>query len=76
MQRVAFNTDLILRDMAEQGLNAADLARRTDPEVAKSSVTRFLNGEHQTARMAKLISKALGRSVRRYLPPAGQEVHS
>jgi plasmid maintenance system antidote protein VapI len=68
MQRVAFNVGLMLEDMAVKGLTASDVAALTKPPVAKSSVTRFLNGQHQTPRMAKLIARALGyTTARRYI---------
>lgn len=66
MQRAfTFDVDLMQRDMAERGWQSTDMAHRAD--CAVSTVTRFLRGEYQTPRTAKKLSKALGRSVRRYL---------
>lgn len=53
--------------MAGKGWQPVDLARKCRPPVAASSVTRFFSGEHQTARMAKRLSKALGHAPDYYL---------
>lgn len=58
-------------DMNAKGWQPADLADRA--EVARSTVTRFLNGESQTARVAKTLAETLGYSVRRYLIPESGE---
>lgn len=50
--------------MTDKGWNAAELARRL--KVATSTVTRFLNGSHQTARILKRIAKKLGHEPNRY----------
>lgn len=60
-----FNADLMEQDLTERGWLPADLARKA--KVSHMSVSRFLSGERQTARMAKKLATALGRSVRRYL---------
>lgn len=59
-----YDARLMADDMGEKGWNSVDLARRAD--VAISTVTRFLRGEHQTGKTAKKLAEALGRSVRRY----------
>lgn len=66
MQRTAqFDTALMQHDMAARGWQPADLADRA--QVARSTVSRFLSGELQTARTAKKLATALGHSLRRYL---------
>lgn len=67
MQRVVrYNVVLLQRDMAERGWQPTDLAARAG--VATSTVTRFLNGEFQTAKTAMKLAHALGReTTRRYL---------
>lgn len=67
MQQIEFNGQLMAEDMAAAGWIAKDLAGRVRPRVAVSTVTRFLRGERQTARIAKRLSRALGYDVRRYL---------
>jgi hypothetical protein len=62
---VAFDTDRIEADMAVKGWLRSDLAARAN--VSPMTVTRFMRGEFQTARTAKKLAKALGRSVRHYL---------
>lgn len=54
-------------DMVAKGWQPVDLA--TKAGVAPSSVTRFFSGEFQTPRMAKRLSKALGRGPAYYLMP-------
>lgn len=63
--RPSYNVSLIRQDLAEKGWLPSHLARRA--RVSDMAVYRFLNGEHQTAPMAKKLAKALGRSVKRYL---------
>jgi plasmid maintenance system antidote protein VapI len=65
MQQIEFNTALLAEDLASKGWSSTDLARCAD--VAVSTVTRFMNGTHQTAPTAKKLATALGRSVRRYI---------
>jgi transcriptional regulator with XRE-family HTH domain len=65
MERVQYDVRLMAEDMAAKGWLASDVAGRVG--VAVSTVTRFLNGEHQSAPMLKRISKVLGRSPRRYI---------
>jgi transcriptional regulator with XRE-family HTH domain len=74
--KVRFDGVLMSADIAAKGWQPADLAERT--EVARSSVSRFLSGESQTARMAKKFAQALGQPVRRYVISAdgGQEIES
>lgn len=62
---VRYNTSLMRQDMAAKGWQPQDLAEKA--ELVPSTLSRFLNGHHQTARTAKKISTALGYSVRRYL---------
>ena len=52
-------------DIAAKGWQMVDLARKAG--VAGSSVGRFIGGEHQTARMAKKLSRALGKPADHYL---------
>ena len=52
-------------DMALRGWLPTDLARSSG--VSDMTVSRFLKGEHQTARTADKLAKALGYTVRRYL---------
>jgi transcriptional regulator with XRE-family HTH domain len=62
---VTYDVDKLLRDMAARGWIARDLARAAG--VSDMAVSRFLNGEIRTPRMAKKFADALGYSVRRYL---------
>lgn len=62
---VRFNTQRMAEDMAMKGWTKLDLATRA--RVADMTVIRFLRGEHQTAKTAHKLSKALGHSIRRYL---------
>lgn len=52
-------------DLAAKGWQPVDLARKAG--VAASTVGRFIAGEHQTARMAKRLSRALGKPADYYL---------
>lgn len=65
MQRVTFRTGLVVEDMTALGWQSIDLARRC--QVAPSTVTRFLSGQRQTARVAAKIAKALRRPIERYV---------
>lgn len=67
MSRIQFDGDRLAEDLALRGWTARRLAAQCDPPVAVSTVTRFLNGQSQTAQMAKRFADALGYSVRRYL---------
>lgn len=60
-----YDVDRIRRDIAAKGWLPVDLARRA--KVNPASVTRFLSGEFQTPRMAKRLSKALGKGPAHYL---------
>jgi len=60
-----YDVDRMQRDMVAKGWQSIGLARRA--AVAPSSVTRFFSGEFQTPRMAKRLSKALGRGAAYYL---------
>lgn len=62
---VRFNARLLAEDMAAAGLGKLDLAKRAG--VSDMTVIRFLRAERQTARTAKKLAKALGKSVRRYI---------
>lgn len=55
----------MLDDMADLGLQPAEVARRAG--LHKSTVSRFLDGDFRTAPTAKRIAEALGHSVRRYV---------
>lgn len=63
--KLEFDAQLMLEDMASQGLTNLALARRAG--VADMTVLRFLRAERQTGPTAYKLSKALGYSVRRYL---------
>lgn len=65
MQTVSYDVERMQRDMAAKGWQPVDLARKAN--VAASSVTRFFSGEFQTPRMAKRLSKALGRGAAFYM---------
>lgn len=66
MQRTTrFDVARMREDLDAKGWQPADLADRAG--VARSTVGRFLNGESQTARMAKRLAETLGYSIRRYL---------
>lgn len=54
----------MVADMALKGWAATDLARAA--QVSDMSVTRFMRGDTQTARMADKLARALGYSPRRY----------
>ena len=60
-----YDVALLRQDMTAKGWLPIDLARKA--EVSHMTVSRFLSGERQTARMAKKLASALGQSVRRYL---------
>lgn len=63
--RVAYDTVLMAEDMAVKGWLGSDLAREAG--VSTMAVSRFLRCERQTARMAKRLSRALGKPISRYL---------
>lgn len=66
MQRITrYDVSRMAGDVAAKGWQPIDLARKAG--VAASTVTRFLRGEHQTPRMAKRLSKALGQAADHYL---------
>ncbi|HYE86529.1 MAG TPA: helix-turn-helix transcriptional regulator [Vicinamibacterales bacterium] len=67
-----YDVGRLLDDIALRGWQPADLADRAG--VARSTVSRFLSGDFQTARTAKKLADALGYSVRRYLVTAGKAV--
>lgn len=73
-QTFRFDVALMQQDMAVKGWQPADLAATA--ELVPSTLSRFLNGRHQTARIAKRIAKALGQPLKRYVVPvdATQEV--
>lgn len=54
-------------DMAAQGMDVAELARKS--RLSGRTVYRFINNEVQSLRAAKAIAKGLGYSVKRYLLP-------
>ena len=62
---VRFDIRLLREDMVARGWLATDLARAA--EVSDMTVTRFLRGQHQTARTAKKLADAFGFPVRRYM---------
>lgn len=63
--RPVYDVAKLTDDMTAKGWIATDLAKKA--AVSDMSVSRFLRGERQTARMAKRLASALGHSVRRYL---------
>ena len=71
-QAVQFDVARMQQDLAAKGWQPTDLADRA--KVARSTVSRFLNGEFQTARMAKRLANALGYSVRRYIVATEERV--
>jgi transcriptional regulator with XRE-family HTH domain len=60
-----YNVALMRDDQDRRGLNAVAFARRA--RVSHMTVLRFLNGQHQTAKTAKKLARALGHDVDRYL---------
>jgi len=54
-------------DMAALGFQPVDVARRCRPPISPSTLTRFLKGTHQTARVAKRIARVLKHTVEDYL---------
>jgi len=65
---VEYDLTLLRADCAAKGWDAKDLAARAG--VSKMRVSRFFDGSFQTAKTAKALADALGRSVRRYILPA------
>lgn len=63
--QVEFDARRMAEDMAIKNWTKLDLAKRA--RVADMTVIRFLRGEHQTAKTAHKLARALGYSVRRYL---------
>lgn len=62
---VRYDVPKMQADMAEKGWLPTDLARQAG--VSDMTVSRFLSGERRNPRTAKLLAKALGRAVRRYI---------
>lgn len=62
---VSYDTDKLQADMACRGWLNTDLARSAG--VSDMTVTRFMRGDHQTAKTAQKLARALGYTVRRYL---------
>lgn len=60
-----YDVERMRLDIAAKGWLPVDLARRA--KVNPASVTRFLSGEFQTPRMAKKLSKPLGKPPDHYL---------
>lgn len=69
-----YNVAALCDDMATKGWLPIDLARAAG--VSHMTVSRFLSGERRTARMAKKLATALGRSVRHYLISSREAVTS
>lgn len=61
-----WNVRLIKLDMAAQGLNALQLARRANK--SPTTITQFLGGVLQTAKTGRAIAEALGYPATDYLP--------
>jgi transcriptional regulator with XRE-family HTH domain len=66
--RPRFDVARLIADMTVRGWNNSDLARAAD--VSAMTVSRFLRGEAQTAKVAERLARALGYTVRRYLSKA------
>ena len=60
-----FDVDKMRDDMAERGWVARDIARAAG--VSDSTVYYFLHAVRQSPRVADKLSRALGRTPRRYL---------
>lgn len=60
--------------MTAKGWLPIDLARQAS--VSHMTVGRFFSGERQTARTAKKLADALGRSLKRYLLASREAVAS
>lgn len=69
-----YDVALLQDDMAAKGWLAIDIARKAG--ISHMTVSRFLSGERQTARMAKKLAVALGYSVRRYLISSREAIAS
>lgn len=69
---VQFDTQRLAADMVARGWMKSDLAAKA--KVSPMTVTRFLRGEFQTAKVAAKLSKALGYSIRRYIVPPSERV--
>lgn len=65
---VQIETTRIVADMTARGWNQADLARKA--RVHESTLSRFLAGEHQTAKTLARIAKAFGRPSSDYFTVA------
>lgn len=63
---IEFNTARMRLDAAAQGLTAGALGKRA--KCTPMQVSRFLRGQSRSPVIAKKLAKALGYSVRRYLP--------
>lgn len=63
--RSHYRIDVIQSDMRRRGWLPTDLAQAA--HVSLPTITRFLNGDVQTARTAKKIAGAFKRSIERYL---------
>lgn len=67
--RATYNVALIVEDMSIAALNVTSLAQRAN--LSKNTISRFLRGEHQTAKAAAAIARALGyKTARRYVRDA------
>lgn len=63
---MTYDIPKMIEDLAERGWDQTDLARESGTSVA--TVSRFFNGEYQTAPTAKRLAQALGyTSARRYI---------
>lgn len=58
------DTAQIVADMLDRGWNQSEMSRRSG--VHESTLSRFIAGEHQTAKTLKRIAKALGRKPSDY----------
>ncbi len=61
----------VREDMVLKGWNRGHLATRAG--VADTTVMRFLNGDHQTAKTVFKIAEALGHPVSRYIVSNGKK---
>lgn len=69
---VGYDVALLKQDMARRGWLPTHLARAAG--VSDMTVSRFLNGDIQTAPTAKKLAEALGRNVSRYILPLDARV--
>lgn len=68
LPKVSFDGQLMAEDMASQGIDGAlALWNLTNRRVAHKTICRFLSGEVQSTRTARVLAAALGFEVERYV---------